>query len=113
MSFDSIAEFDKDLKRLLKKYRSLKEDLETFKSVAVFIDVDSNNKFSVLYRNEHLMIIKARFFCKYLKGKTLRIVYAKHATENKIVFIELFFKGDKEREDGGRIKNYLSGWGQF
>ena len=58
--------------------------------------------------NLRLMIIKARFFCKYLKCKSLRVVYAYYETEKRIVFIELFFKGDKEREDGERIRKYLA-----
>jgi hypothetical protein len=80
-----------------------------FERTVIHIDIDSNRKFAVLHKNERLMIIKARFFCKYLKGKTLRVVYAYYEAEKKIVFIELFFKGDKGREDAGRIKDYLAG----
>ena len=33
MIFISIPEFDKDIKRLLKKYKSIEEDLESIKSI--------------------------------------------------------------------------------
>ena len=33
MEFDELPEFQKDLRRLLKKYRSLREDLEVLKKV--------------------------------------------------------------------------------
>ncbi len=42
-----------------------------------------------------------------LKRSTLRLTYAYHEDENKIYFIEIYFKGDKENEDRERIKEYL------
>jgi len=109
MNFEETGEFKKDLKKLFRKYRSLGEDLKMFQKNVVFVDLTSNRKFAVLHKNGNLTIIKARFFCKYLKGKTLRIVYAYYEVEKEIVFIQLFFKGDKGREDLGRIKKYLTG----
>ena len=45
--------------------------------------------------------------CKALKGRGvnsgLRLVYAWFPFREKIVFIELYFKGDKETEDKQRI----------
>jgi len=109
MNFEETGEFAKDFKKLFKKYRSLEEDLKMFQKNVIYIDITCNRKFAVLHKNENLIVIKARFFCKYLKGKTLRIVYAYYEMEKKIVFIQLFFKGDKEKEDSGRIKKYLTG----
>ncbi len=105
MNFEKTAGFNKDFKKLLKKYRSLEKDLRVFEKNVVFVDVQCNRKFAVLHKNEQLIIIKARFFCKYLKGKTMRIVYAQH--EGKIVFIEIFYKGTKAREDKQRISIFL------
>ena len=64
------------------------------------------NKLGVQYE-----IIKVRkFTCKALKGKGansgIRVIYAFHKEEQKIVFIELYYKGDKAREDRGRIIKY-------
>jgi hypothetical protein len=107
MNFDKTHNFAKDFKKLLKKYRSLEDDLETFKKTIIHVDVACNRKFAVLHKDERIMIIKARFFCKYLKGNTLRIVYVQYKTTEKIDFIEIFFKGDKSREDNQRIKEFL------
>jgi len=37
----------------------------------------------------------------------MRIVYAHHIEKNRIVFMEIYFKGDRENENAGRIKEYL------
>jgi hypothetical protein len=36
----------------------------------------------------------------------LRLVYAYFKDDNKIVFIEMYHKNDKENEDRDRIMNY-------
>jgi mRNA-degrading endonuclease RelE of RelBE toxin-antitoxin system len=111
MIFEELAEFKKDLKRLLKKYRSLEEDLTTLKKVLTLVP-DQRPPFS--FRIEGLgietCVIKVRkIACKSLKGKGvntgLRLVYAYFKDEGKIVFIELYHKNDKENEDRERILN--------
>jgi len=106
MSFNELPEFSKELKRLSKKYRSLPEDLKEFKRIVASIPLGNGKHFNVLVENEEFVISKARLFCRYLKGSSLRIIYAFHCNEFKIVFIELYFKGDKENEDRKRLKNY-------
>jgi len=61
----------------------------------------------MLIAKETVKIIKGRLFCRYLKGSSLRIVYAYCENKHMIEFIQLYFKGDEESEDHGRIKNYL------
>ena len=109
MIFEVLAEFKKDLKRLLKKYRSLEEDLVTLKKVLAVVP-DQRPPFS--YRVEGLgietCIIKVRkIACKSLKGKGvntgLRLVYAYFKDKGRIVFIEIYHKNDKENEDRERI----------
>lgn len=107
MNFSSIKEFDKDFKKKSKKYKSLADDFNTFKQNIPFVDIYANKNFAVLYKNDQLLIIKARFFCRYLRGNTLRLIYAFHASSELIEYIELYFKGDKENEDKDRIKEYL------
>jgi len=67
----------------------------------------SSKHFNVITKNEQCIIVKARLFCRYLKGSSLRIIYAFHYQSYKIDFIEIYFKGDKENEDKERIKEYL------
>jgi len=105
MQFEEDPRFTKELKKLKKKYRSLDDDFKLFKKI-LQAGVPINRHTTILYKNEESSIIKSRLFCKYLKGSSLRIVLIFYKIETKIVFIELFFKGDKEREDNVRIKEY-------
>jgi mRNA-degrading endonuclease RelE of RelBE toxin-antitoxin system len=109
VNFDELPEFHKDLKTLLKKYRSLEEDLETVRKV-IAISPNERPPFSFRLDNLGIMscIIKVKkVACKSLKGRGvnsgLRLIYAYSAEEQKIVFIELYHKNDKELENRERI----------
>lgn len=108
MNFDELPEFTKELKRLVKKYKSLPKDLEEFKRVIAVVPLGNSKHFNVITKNEACAILKARFFCRYLKGSSLRIIYAFHRQNCIINFIEIYFKGNKENEDRERIKNYIN-----
>lgn len=113
MHFRQTSEFAKDLKRLLKKYRTLPGDLEEFKRVVNLQPLGTSTKnFAVLTKQNSCVVIKARLFCRSLKGASLRIIYAyteKHQQVELIgiELIELYFKGDKANEDRDRIKKYI------
>ena len=107
MNFDETGEFSKDFKRLSKKYKSLVDDLLEFKKVVSKFPLGTDKHFVVLIEKETVKIIKGRFFCRYLKGSSLRIIYAYCENKHRVEFIQLYFKGDKENEDHNRIKNYL------
>jgi hypothetical protein len=101
MKFSQLTEFTKDLKKFSKKYRSIENDLQEFKKILTVNPEGNSKHFDIITKkqNPNITIIKARFFCQYLKGSTLRIVYAYFKDETRIEFIELYFKGDKENED--------------
>lgn len=103
----SPLDFTKEFKRLAKKYRSLPNDLDEFKRVVVVAPLGNSKHFNIITKTEQCTIVKARLFCRYLKGTSLRIIYAFHYQSCKIDFIEIYFKGDKEGEDRERIKEYL------
>ena len=107
MNFDKLQEFSRELKQLTKKYQSLPEDLEEFKRVATVIPLGHSKHFNIITKNDKCTIIKARLFCRYLKGSSLRIIYAYYKEISKIEFIEIYSKADKENEDKERIKEYL------
>ncbi len=107
MNFDELLDFTKEFKRLAKKYRPLSNDLDEFKRVVVVAPLGNSKHFNVITKTEQCTIVKARLFCRYLKGTSLRIIYAFHYQSCKIDFIEIYFKGDKESEDRERIKEYL------
>jgi hypothetical protein len=109
MSFDELIEFKKDLKVLLKKYRTLNEDLAMIKKV---LEVAPDERPPFSFRIDHLGLetctIKVKkIACKALKGtgvnSGLRLIYAYFPEEQKITLIELYHKDDKENEDRKRI----------
>ena len=111
-----LSEFEKDLKKLKKRFRTLDSDLENFIKVqlTLFHKLELDNKGIVEIQGlgiEYPKIYKARkFACRSLKGKGsksgIRIIYAYFDKEDKIEFIEIYFKGDKENEDRERILRY-------
>ncbi len=113
MKFEELDEFKKDLKRLLKKYQTLEDDLVVVRK-DLADEPGAQPPFS--YRIEGLgittCIIKVKkIACRALKGRGVnsgfRLIYAWFEEEERIVFVELYFKGDKEMEDRERIlKNF-------
>lgn len=108
-----VPEFEKDLKKLVKRFSSLEEDLQTFIKVAMNLfhkqKIDSNAIFHISDLGiKSTKIFKAKkFACKALKGKGvqsgIRVIYAYHEEEDWVEFIEIYFKADKEGEDRERI----------
>ena len=112
-----VTEFEKDLKKLLKRFSSLEDDLQTFIKVALNAFHKQNIDSQAIFHISDLgiqspKIYKAKkFACKALKGKGaqsgIRVIYAYHEEEDWIEFIEIYYKGDKENEDRERIlRNY-------
>jgi len=112
MNFNETYEFSKDFKRLSKKYKSLDDDLIEFKKVISKFPLGIGKHFVVIIEKENVKIIKSRLFCRYLKGSSLRIIYAYCEKKHRVEFVQLYFKGDKENEDHVRIKNYLCNFKQ-
>ena len=109
MTFDELDEFKKDLKTLLKKYRTLNDDLAVVKKVLEFAP-DERSPFSFRIDNlglETCIIKMKKIACKALKGRGvnsgLRLIYAWFKEKEQITFIELYHKNDKENEDRERI----------
>ena len=60
---------------------------------------------------EYPKIYKVRkFACRSLKGKGsasgIRVIYAYFEDKDKIEFIEIYYKGDKENEDKKKISSF-------
>lgn len=113
MNFRNTREFDKDFKKLAKKFKTLDDDLNEFKRILNKFPKGIGKHFNIITKTGSIYIIKARFFCRSLKGKDLRIIYA-YIEDHQILesigieFIEIYFKGNKVNEDRTRIKNYLN-----
>jgi mRNA-degrading endonuclease RelE of RelBE toxin-antitoxin system len=109
MKFDTLPEYEKDIKKLLKKYRTLLSDIEDVKKV---LSIRPNAQAPFSYRIEGLKISSCVIKVKKIasdsfKGKGsnagFRLIYAYFQQEAKIVFIELYHKSDKANEDRERI----------
>lgn len=113
MTFEELPEFRKDVITLIKKYRTLHEDLAVVKQVLVVVP-DERLPFSYRIDNLNLQtcIIKVKkIACKALKGRGinsgLKLIYAYFPDEPKITFIELYHENDKENEDKKRIMDHF------
>jgi len=111
MELNTLHEFDKDLKHLLRKYRTLNDDLVEVK-IILKMKPDERPPFSFRIDNlglETCIIKVKKIACKALKGSGvnsgLRLIYAYFEKDQKITFIEIYHKNDKENEDRQRIIN--------
>ncbi|MBI3193654.1 MAG: hypothetical protein HYZ34_04185 [Ignavibacteriae bacterium] len=115
-SITRLPEFEKDLKRLLKRFRTLDDDLDVFLRIAL-VDYHKNgvdNGGIVRIADlgiETPSIYKARkFACRSLKGKGvhsgMRVIYAYFDNEDRIELMEIYYKGDRAGENKQRILKY-------
>ena len=118
ITYKNTSGFEKDLKKLLKKFRTLEDDIEVAKKNAIELfhlkNIDNNSVEPIPnFCSDELKICKIKkFACKALKGRGvqsgIRIIYAYYVLTNIIDFIEMYFKGESENEDKERIKQYLA-----
>jgi len=109
-------EFGREFKKLLKRFKTLDEDLDNFINVQLKLVHKLEKDNSGIVRMSDLgidnpKIYKAKkFTCKALKGKGvvsgIRIIYAYYEEEDIIEFIEIYYKGQKANEDKDRILRY-------
>ena len=114
MEIETLTDYDKDFKRLSKKYHTLKNDIDYLKSV-LCVRPDARQPFS--FRIEGLGITTCIIKIKKIasdsfKGRGInsgfRLIYAYFEQEKRIVFIELYHKNEKENEDKKRILRNFS-----
>ena len=111
-----VSEFERDFKKLHKKYVTLEEDLDTMvrAQLGAFhkLGLDTGGVFRVedLGDTTAPVFKVKKFACRALKSKGsrtgLRLIYAYVETEDRIDLIEIYIKADKETEDRERIRKY-------
>ena len=116
LTYSETEQFQKEFKKLNKRFKTLKEDLEIAKPSAIKLfhdlNIDNRSVFELAgYSPSSFKLYKLKkFACKSLKGKGInsgiRVIYAFYETEAKVEFIEIYYKGDKELEDKQRLLNY-------
>ena len=112
-----LPEFERDMKRLLKRYKTLEDDLQICigNQLKLYHKLGKETGGTVQISDlniENPKIYKVlKFACRSLKGKGAksgsRLVYAYYEKEDKIVLIEMYYKGDKENEDRDRIVKHF------
>lgn len=115
-----LPEFEKDFKKLLKRFRTLEDDLNNFIRTELKLyhklSIDNKGIFQISGVPFHdPKIFKAKkFACRSLKGKGvqsgIRVIYSYFDKTDKIEMIEIYHKGDKENEDRERfLRHYKEG----
>lgn len=107
MNYRFTDKFKKDFKKLLKRYRSLNDDIQEFCLALSGVNFEKNKKFAILHKVDELLIVKARLFCKAIKKGSLRIIFSYNLTNKAVIHIEIYFKGDKIMEDKQRIDEFI------
>lgn len=122
MNFEFVPEFQKDLKRLSKKWRSLPDDIEYVKPriESLYIEHDDIDirqyradffagKTATTLPSEHsgVEVVKMRLDVESLSTNSkVRVIFIATVSDNTVKFIELYAKNEKDREDKNRIKKY-------
>jgi mRNA-degrading endonuclease RelE of RelBE toxin-antitoxin system len=112
---DTLGLFDKDLKKLRKKYPSIDDDLNNFiKALSAKLPDGLPDTYRIPlgkeYASDPIYKVK-KFRCRSLVGhgsrSGIRIVYGYNSSLNKITLIEIYHKNDKEDHDNDRIIQFL------
>lgn len=111
-----LREFEKDLKHLLKKFKTLEDDLKIFIEKELYLyhklKIDNKGIFRIEGMGyEKFKIYKAKkFACRSLRGKGvhsgIRVIYSYDEESDKVELIEIYYKGDKKIEDRNRIHKH-------
>lgn len=119
MKYSKTEEFKRDFKKLLKKFPSLTKDWEVNKQYGIELfhckKINSGSIFEIkgAGNTDELKFFKVKKFqCKSLKGRGaksgIRVIYAHLPAEQKIVFLEIYFKTDQENERKERIADFIN-----
>lgn len=107
MTFKQLPEFEKELEKLLRRYPSLRSDIETLERVLEVSPTGFGKNFITLHHEGAVKIVKTRLACKSLRKNSIRLIYAYHDEIFEFMYIEIYYKGDKTNEDRERIKDYI------
>jgi len=118
MIYKCLPSFDRDFKKLSKRFRTLESDLDILKKISlkVFHELGVKTDDPVEIQGacgETFKSYKVRkFACKSLPGRGkqsgLRVIYVHQPDENTITFVEIYFKADQKNEDKQRLKDFIS-----
>lgn len=115
-----LPEFNRDMKKLVKKYKTLEDDIKIFIGTQIFLyhklNKDNQGVFTIsgLGIEGHNIFKAKKIACMSLGGtgcnSGIRVIYSYEKNpdgKDKIVLIEIYYKGEKENEDRARIFEYF------
>lgn len=121
MEYSELDEFQKEFKKLLKKYRTLDQDFKLFKERVLSFRENGTGKF-LFWRPPGIVqmsglgieteVYKVKHFTsKSLKGKGsrsgIRIIYAYLPDCEKVEFLQIYYKDHDDTDcDKDRIRRY-------
>lgn len=117
MEIEEVEEFEKDIKKLEKKFPTIRKDIEVFRKVLTIDPRKLSGAVHISYQEVKIKpeveAYKARKFrCKSLKGRGclsgLRVIYGFWPTSSKITLLEIYLE-DKKKKDCNlqRLKAYF------
>lgn len=120
LEFFEHGAFKRDVKCLLKNYRTLKDDISVFRQALCLAHETGEHRpedlgmfpLSGLSVQAKDIYIAKKFACRALKGSGarsgIRVVYRFNRALRRIEFIEIFHKNEKTVEDKDRIEELYS-----
>lgn len=108
-TFAQLPEFERELKKLSKRYPTLESDIEDIKQILLASPTGFGKNFIIIKSLEHIKIVKVKIHCESLRSRTVRLIYSYESDKIEFMYIEVYFKGDKENENKKRIDGYLKG----
>ena len=116
MRFEELPDFQKEFRKLGRKFKTLPDDFARFKGKVE----DSPPQFGravgghaeIIRQSEGLLIVKGRMRCEYLRESSLRVIYGFIEQSLLAQFIEIYFKGDKEAHNKQRVQTYIDQYEQ-
>ena len=122
MNFKQTPEFQKDLKRLGKKWRSLPTDITDAQRSLIPLYVPQpgvdilvlrqsffgSKHAAILHQTSKAEVVKMRLDVSDLGTKDkVRMIFIAVKTDNEIIFVELYAKDEKLREDPARYRRIV------
>lgn len=116
LNYVTTSAFEKDFKRLLKKYKTLEKDFEIMKRAAIELyhlnGVDNNSVEQIPgFNGDTYQTYKVRkFACMSLsagKNSGLRVIYVYEEDSQKVTFIEMYLKSEQANENRDRLQRFI------
>jgi mRNA-degrading endonuclease RelE of RelBE toxin-antitoxin system len=106
MKISQSQAFQKEMKKLGKKYKTLPEDLKLLEKLIIkFPKGEDTRHCNILKEKGQKIICKRRMMCRSIKGSEFRVIYYFDGEQMELEHIEIYYKGVKTIENKKRIED--------